>query len=284
MTEGTQITALMPLKNHYLPYLRKAIQSLKNQSSPRWKLLVIVEPDDFESFRYLLNKDLEDPRIKMIRNQARKLSGAFNTGMRHAETDFVAILLSDDVWSENAVETLETYIHKFPEADFLHSSRRIIDETDNPISSIHYAKENFGIEDFLDSSPVKHLLCWRVEKALSFGGMDESLNCVGPDDYDFPWTMAESGGIFVAIPECLYLYRDHRESYRLTTHLPLSVHEKELRRILKKHGASPAAINKKIADARSTYLRQCLYKSKFDKWIQATRIARSQQIYRERYK
>ena len=32
-------------------------------------------------------------------NEGRKLAGAMNTGMRHAETPFVAILLSDDMWA-----------------------------------------------------------------------------------------------------------------------------------------------------------------------------------------
>jgi len=116
-------------------------------------------------------------------------------------------------------------------------------------------------------SPAKHLLCWRKEKALAIGGLDESLNSVGPDDYDFPWTMAENGAAFKAVKECLYYYRDHRESYRLTTHLPLSTHKKELTRIFRKHGAGEVDMKRKIADAERDYLQQCLFKSKFEKWI-----------------
>jgi glycosyltransferase involved in cell wall biosynthesis len=284
MEEHCRITALMPLKNYHPAYVQKAIESLKRQSSPFWSLLIIVEDRDYERFSTLLQHELKDSRLQMIRNEARKLSGAFNTGMRRARTDFVAILLADDMWSTDAVAMLSANIRAHPEADFFHSSRMIIDEMDQPISSIHYSKEEFSIEDFLRSSPVKHLLCWRVAKALSFGGMDESLNCVGPDDYDFPWTMAENDATFVAIKECLYLYRDHRQSYRLTTHLPLSVHEKEIRKIMRKHGASPAAIDNKISRARMTYLRQCLYKSRLEKWVKETSGAGPQQNYREKYK
>ncbi len=284
MEEHCRITALMPLKNFHLPYVRKAIASLRNQSSPLWKLLIIVENRDFQRLSSLLQNELADSRICMIRNEARKLAGAFNTGMRRADTAFVAILLADDLWSTDAVAVLNANIRAHPGADFFHSSRMIIDEEDRPISSVHYSKECFIIEDFLRSSPVKHLLCWRVAKALDFGGMDESLNSVGPDDYDFPWLMAENGATFVAIKECLYLYRDHRESYRLTTHLPLSVHEKEIRKIMRKHGASPSAIDDKISRARITYLRQCLYKSRLEKWIKKAARTGPQQNYREKYK
>jgi glycosyltransferase involved in cell wall biosynthesis len=282
--QDTLVTALMPLKNCHVAYVYKAIDSLKKQSSLNWNLSVIVEEKDSSRFQKTLQMHLNDPRIRIIHNKARKLAGAFNTGMRHTKTPFVAVLLSDDLWAPDAVAILNDAIQTSPEVDFFHSSRMIIDENDQPLSSVHYSPESFKTEDFLQTSPVKHLLCWRVAKALSFGGMDETLNSVGPDDYDFPWMMAEQGAKFFAIRECLYFYRDHRESFRLTTHLPLSVHETELRKILQKHGASPEQIEKKISAARTTYLRQCLYKSKFEKWLRQLSGATQPSVYREKYK
>ena len=158
-----------------------------------------------------------------------------------------------------------------------------MDEHDRPISSIYKSKSSFTLEDFKFASPVKHLLCWRKEKALSLGGMDESLNSVGPDDYDFPWCMAEKGAKFLAVQECLYIYRDHRDAYRLTTHLPLTVHKKELRRIMRKHGVNDAAIECTISVAASTYLRQCLYESFLDKCIRTVLRYRQPPVWREKY-
>src|SRR3954465_13152809 len=79
--------------------------------------------------------------------------------------------------------------------------------------------------------------------------------------------MADAGARFGAISDCLYLYRDHRSCYRLTTHLPRRTHIRELRRILRKHGAPRAVIRRRLARARRTYLRQCLYSSRLDAWI-----------------
>jgi glycosyltransferase involved in cell wall biosynthesis len=262
-----KVTALVPLKNYHPVFLKKALGSVIDQSCPDWELLIIVEKRNSDHFRKLLEQELADSRVGMILNEGRKLAGALNTGMRHATTDFVAILLADDMWSSDAVHTLNTYIDAFRDVDFFHSSRRYIDEHGRPISSVYMSRQSFGLEDFKLSSPVKHLLCWRKDKALSFGGMDESLNSVGPDDYDFPWCMAESGANFMAIKECLYIYRDHRDCYRLTTHLPLSLHKREIRRIMKKHRINESAIKLKISAAKSTYLRQCLYGSALDKWI-----------------
>lgn len=264
------LTALMPLKNYHLEFLKKSVACMLNQTSPLWRLVIIVESEDLDSFQKIMHEDLKDSRISMIPNEGRKLAGAYNTGMRHAETPFVASLLSDDLWSVHTVETLTDYIQKFETVDFFHSSRMMIDENDRPMSPIYPSRRNFKLADFATSSPVKHLLCWRRDKALSFGGMDETLNSVGPDDFDFPWTMAEQGAIFLAVKECLYFHRPHFEGYRLTTHLPLDLHVSEMRRIMTKHGVEPEKIEARINDALNTYLKQCIYKDELDKSIKET--------------
>src|SRR5262249_52276494 len=152
-------------------------------------------------FEVLLEKKLRDPRIRLIVNTGFKFPGAINTGMKTAQTEFAAILLSDDMWSADAVEVLNRYILDNPEIEFFHSSRIVVDEQDKPISSVFVSRDSFGLSDFLSGSPVKHLLCWKKEKALQAGGIDESI-LKAQDDYDFPWTMAEKGAKFKAIKEC----------------------------------------------------------------------------------
>jgi len=282
--ESVLVTALMPIKNYQRDFLFKSLDSLTAQSCPDWRLLIIVERNDRAAFERVLRRELADPRAKLIVNEGRKLSGAMNTGLRRAETPFCAIVLSDDMWAPDAVEVLSSRIRLYPDVDFFHSSRVIIDEHDRPISAVFPSRVSFDVRDFLVASPVKHLLCWRRALALSFGGMDESLNNVGPDDYDFPWTMAEHGARFHAIPEALYLYRDHRDAARLTTHLPMSVHLKEIRRILRKHGASRGEMEAMLARAKSSYLRQCLYRNRVDKWVKELLGHEARRGWKETYR
>ena len=258
-----RITVLMPLRQYRPEFLRKSLSSVFGQSGSQWELCIVVEKRDQSHFERLLKAELQDRRIALIPNQGRRLGGALNTGMRHARSEFVGILFGDDMWSTEAVALLSQAIMQKPKIDFLHSSRIIIDAHDRPISSVHPAKESFSLEDFLNGSPVKHLLCWRRALGLAVGGMDESHNH-GPDDYDFPWTMAEAGAVFQAIQEPLYLYRDHRESYRLTTHVPLSSQKWALRRILKNHGVAPQTIKERLAAAEASYLKQCLFANRKD--------------------
>lgn len=278
------VTALMPVKNYQPAYLAEAIRSMTAQSHPEWRLLIIVEPAGRDSIAEVLRMLNVDERITLCVNDGRGLAGAFNTGMRQASTPFVAILLADDAWEPDAIAILTANIERHPGVDFFHSSRIIVDDSGRPISSVHQSRERWTRADFVESSPVKHLLCWRRSKGLEVGGMDETLNSIAPDDYDFPWTMADAGAVFHAIPECLYRYRDHRAHVRLTTDVPLSTHLRMIWRILKKHGATPAQARAKLWAARRTYLKQCLYRTPIDKWIRERWIRRRPAAWRDTYR
>jgi hypothetical protein len=261
------VTALLPVKDYRLEYLREAVGSLMAQTSPRWRALVIHPARIGTQLATDLGEVTRDPRIEMVQEHGHNLAGALNTGMRAARTEFVAILFADDLWESRAVEVLERAIGERPDVDFFHSARRYIDDHGESISAVMGPRENVTLETFTAGGSIKHLLCWRCGFALQIGGIDETLESVGSDDWDFPWSMAETGARFGAIPECLYVYRDHRSGYRLTTHQPLRTWVRGTRRILRKHGVPRAVIRHRVAEARRTYLRQCLYSSRLDAWL-----------------
>ena len=283
-SSASPVTALMPLRHYEPRFLDEALDSLAGQTSPDWRLVVIAEPGDLVAFRMLLARRLEDPRVTLVANEGRKLAGAFNTGMRAATSEFVAILLADDRWAPHAVETLHASIRAHPEADFFHSGRRIIDGDGRALSGVYAPPDRVSAEDFVWAGVVKHLLCWRRAMALAAGGMDESLNSVGPDDYDFPWTMLEHGAVFRAVNDCLYLYRDHRDGYRLTTHLPRSVHLRELRRILRKHGVSERLIRERLRASKRGYLRECLYRNELHRRLALLLRRQPGTVWRQTYR
>ena len=164
------------------------------------------------------------------------LAARINVGMKQASTEFVTLLPGDDVFAVNAIEVLQRAIRAKPHIDFFHSSRRIIDGEGNSISSVCPSRSHFEGKDSLNGSPVEHLLCWRREMALAIGGVDEALSMSGSDDYDFPWSMFERGAKFQALPECLYIYRNHCDAFRGTTHYPRTVQLLTVRKCFRKHG------------------------------------------------
>ena len=258
----------MPLKYYKEDFLRDSLQSMFNQSSSHWRLLIVVEKADYDHFSELLKRELEDERVEMIIMEGQPFSGSINTGMRCAKTKFLALLFADDLWAPNAVQILNDYINKYPNVDFFHSSRIIIDEKGKTVSAVKNSKEFFRLDDFKLGSPVKHLLCWRREKGLSVGGIDESIY-KAPDDYDFPWTMAENKAVFKAIKDCLYFHRNHCECYRKTTHIPLSQVKSDILKILKKHGVGffqRQFILRKLR-FKGGLGKQSIYRNKLDQFI-----------------
>jgi GT2 family glycosyltransferase len=258
------LTVLLPVDRFHAPFLTKAVRSILAQSDPRWRMLVVGEGGRTTELGRLLAGELADARIELIHNEGRRLAGAINTGMRRAVTEYVAVLLGDDMWAADSVSVLGAAIERSPGVDFFHTSRMTVDEHDRPLTAVRPARPTFSIDEFVDRSPVKHLLCWRRDTALAIGGLDEE-GIIGADDWDFPWRMAEAGARFQAIPEGLYLYRDHRESFRLTTHVARRTQVRDIRRVLRKHGVDRRRIRRALRGRRARYLHQCLYRTEIER-------------------
>lgn len=263
----TLVTILMPCKNGARRFLKEALESIFKQSVSTWKLIVIDDHSEDQNTLAALGNlaKLNDPRIRVLRNESNFVTGALNTGMRKAKTPFVCSVHCDDKLDEKAIEILNRNITENSTIDYFHSSRRHIDESGKFITEVFEARDSFELSDFKIRGMVKHLHCWKVGSALEIGGMDESLGLHGADDYDFPWCMAEAGYTFKAIPECLYYYRDHRHAYRLTTHVPLEKQVIELKKIMKKHDMTNPEIEAEIERRSKSYLKQALFLNEQDK-------------------
>jgi glycosyltransferase involved in cell wall biosynthesis len=274
----------MPVRHFHRAYFEEALASVLGQTSPRWRLLVVDDGAHRPGFDEVIAPLLADVRVRVVRSDRPGLAGALNTGFRAARTDFAAILFADDLWAPDAVAVLTDAIERHPDVDVFHASRRFVDEEGRPLSTVYEAREHFTLDEFVRGSPVKHLLCIRCRTALGVGGIDETLEPFGPDDYDFPWTLAEAGARFRAVPECLYLIRDHRASFRLTTHVPRRVQAGALRRILRKHGVGRVHTEFRVWRARRGYLRQSIYRSTLDRWLKARSNFDAGRGWREPYR
>jgi glycosyltransferase involved in cell wall biosynthesis len=274
----------MPVRDYRAEYVREAVDSMLAQTNPDWRLLVVADGPRRAELEDVLGERCADPRIALTGNEGRRLAGALNTGMRRAATEFVAVLFGDDLWERQAVAVLARAIAERPEVDFHHSANRFASEDGTPISAVYPSRPGVTLADFGPASPVRHLLCWRRELGLRIGGMDERIRYVGPDDFDFPWSMAEHGAVFGHVDECLYVIRDHRDHFRLTTHVPRSVHAREIRRIMRKHGVPRREMERFLLAARDGYLRQCMYRSRLDRLLKERLRLGRVEPWRETYR
>lgn len=110
-------------------YIRAAIESVLTQTYENWELLIIN--DDSPDKTVEICQQFTDPRITIISQKNRGLSGARNTGIRHAQGDYLAFLDGDDVWLPQKLEKHIAHLEKSPKVGVSFSPSSFIDEMGN---------------------------------------------------------------------------------------------------------------------------------------------------------
>src|SRR4030095_9690436 len=89
------ITVLLPCGVQKREYLLEAVGSIRGQTSPRWHLLVGLDPSPPPGVDEWLAA-VDDPRVRRLTADRPGFAPVLNALLRAATTPFVAILLSDD--------------------------------------------------------------------------------------------------------------------------------------------------------------------------------------------
>lgn len=257
------ITVLLPCLKQRPEYLKSAVNSVLLQTSRYWRLLALIEPTTPDNNREML-RDYQrtDSRIEVVECGGQGMGAALNLGLTTAQTDFVALLLSDDEFEKRALAKIQKARQMMPDVDFLHSGLRLIGPDSEDLGRVRMPRPDFEISEFwLRGSPVRHLMAWNREASLAAGGFNESLPGHGVDDYDFPWRMAEGGLKFRVLKDVLYRYRLHHRGPRLTLDLPLEEQIETLRKMFHAHGRSETETAAFLRRAERDYLWQ----DKFDR-------------------
>jgi len=111
-------SVVLPAYNTPLDILRRAIDSVLNQTYPYFEL-IIVDDGSTPSLEPIV-KEYTDKRIVFIRHpQNRGAGAAHNTGIKAAKYDWIAFICHDDEWLPNKLEVCVPYIEKnYPEYKF----------------------------------------------------------------------------------------------------------------------------------------------------------------------
>ena len=107
-TEVPQLTVIVPCYNPDFHLFGEMINSLRTQSEPlsSFNVLVVDDGSDDTSFANILEKEAH-LNVAMIRHDSNQgLNAARQTGVRHAETEWVMFLDSDDLLTSDAIEVM----------------------------------------------------------------------------------------------------------------------------------------------------------------------------------
>lgn len=84
----------------------KAITSVLEQTFDNWELIIVDDGSKDNTYE-VLQRFVDDDRIRAIRQENAGVSAARNTGLRQINGDYVLFLDDDDVLMANALETLD---------------------------------------------------------------------------------------------------------------------------------------------------------------------------------
>ena len=180
---GPPVTVVIPTFNR-ASVIGRAIRSVLGQTCQDWELIVVDDGSTDGTEQAV--RGLSDNRIKYIRHDRNGGGGAArNTGIRHAQGEYVAFLDSDDEWlPEKLQKDLEVFRNSDLSVGLVYTSKMILDETGRVLETRVATRSGWVYEALLDSNFIGS--CSRVtvkrEALQRVSGYDETL--VAHQDWD----------------------------------------------------------------------------------------------------
>jgi glycosyltransferase involved in cell wall biosynthesis len=224
--EGPTISVVVPAYNEER-HIAEALDSVLAQTRSPLEVIVI---DDGSTDETLAVVDRYRERIRVIRQENRGCPGAFDTGFREAQGEFVALCPADDIWEPEKLEWQQDALRERPEVDVIFGAARRFGlargDHDRPARSgvlegHWFAGEMYRRNLIPDPSAVV-----RRSLYLDMGGYEALVG----EDYEFWMRALASGAVFCFDPRLVVRLREHggNLSYRAldiweTNHL---IHER----------------------------------------------------------
>jgi glycosyltransferase involved in cell wall biosynthesis len=134
-------------------YIAATVRSLLEQTYQNFEILLIDDASPDRSIE--ICQQFSDSRIKIIHQQNRGLAGARNTGIRHAEGDYIAFLDGDDLWLPEKLTKHIEHLENSPEVGVSFSRSALIDSAGNSLNTYLMPKlKDITVEDLFRSNPI----------------------------------------------------------------------------------------------------------------------------------
>jgi glycosyltransferase involved in cell wall biosynthesis len=175
--------------------------------------IIAIDDGSTDDTRAVL-KRFKDKRIRYVYQTNRGQSAALNTGLRLCDTDYVAILDSDDLWLPEMLETAVNMLDSKPNAALFYAKASSIDADGKPLTQILGAPEKFPGHTFKSllygDCVAPGTVVLRRKFVETIGLFDEALN--GTEDWDM-WVRIARYYPFAYADRTLARYRCHEANY-----------------------------------------------------------------------
>lgn len=183
------ISVVIPLYNKE-NFILNTVQSVLKQTFTDFELIIVEDCSTDRSLEII--SKLKNDKIKIITHEKNSgLSASRNTGIKNANSKYVAFIDADDLWKENFLEEIVKLISTFPEAALFATNYEEI-YADNkiilPQNNSNKFTEKSIIIDFFEANLSQPLYCASslcVDKSIfkTIGFYNETINF--GEDLDF---------------------------------------------------------------------------------------------------
>jgi len=220
MPKVTIITA----SYNYEKYIGETIESVMAQTFTDWEMLVIDDGSKDNSIEVISEYARKDNRIKLIthpNNENKGLVSTLQTGIAKAEGEYIAFVESDDRIKSDYLEKKLKYFEKYPDTGFIYNDietfgaecsikRRMYFELIKGYWKKHNYPHNIG-EILYIRNYIPTFSCVMLKKEL-FDDLNWDSPYMACIDW-WLWVQISQKTEFYFIPECLTLWRLHKDSY-----------------------------------------------------------------------
>lgn len=197
-------SVIMPVFNTDRRWLRKAIESVRQQIYPHWQLCIADDASTNEATIACLAEYQHDPRIRLMRRASNgHISAASNDALALATGDYIALLDHDDELTPDALAEVAKAINAHPDADIVYS-----DEDKLTMSGVRcdpFFKPDWSPDHFLGQMYTCHLTVARRALVEDIGGF--RLGVEGTQDYDLWLRVVTRTSRVLHVPKVLYHWR-----------------------------------------------------------------------------
>jgi glycosyltransferase involved in cell wall biosynthesis len=201
------ISVVMPVYNTPERWLRRVIESVREQTYPHWELCIADDASPQPHVRPILEDYAKaDARIKVVfREKNGHISASSNSALEIATGEFVALLDHDDELAPNALFEIASVLNLRPDADYLYTDEDKIDEEGRRFEP--YFKPDFLPDLFVGQNYTSHLSVYRAALVKTVGGF--RIGYEGSQDWDLALRVIEQShpDRVVHLPKVLYHWR-----------------------------------------------------------------------------
>ena len=204
------VSIVMPSYNH-ANFIKSAVSSVLEQTFLDWELIIIDNYSTDETKDILNQFHDERIRILYIRNEG-SIAKSRNLGVASAKAEWIAFLDSDDSWKADKLEKVSFFLNS--ENDLIYHHLSLIQELPGVSSQQHIHSRKLKspiLKDLIlrGNTIATSSVVVRKKIFLEVGGMNESTEVIGIEDYNTWLRISCKSEKFTLVPLYLGSYRVH---------------------------------------------------------------------------